>query len=59
MEESENLREVAYKTAVQAMIAVMMALRDTEAEPQLSIVVSDRELQWQRQSGTNTCRTGI
>ena len=43
MAESESIKEAVNQVAIQAAITVMMVLKDTEAEPQLTTMVSHIE----------------
>ena len=51
MTESHNIKEVVNQAAMQAVMAVMMALRDTAAGSQLTTAVSHRKPHMQRHSG--------
>ena len=51
MVDSENIKEVVNQAAVQAVIAVMMPLRDTETGPQPTTVMSHKEPHRQRHNG--------
>ena len=46
MAESDGIKEVVKQATIQAETAVMQALRDVEAEPQLTTVVSHSRAQW-------------
>ena len=51
MAESDNIKEVINQVVVQVAMAVMMALRDTEAGPHLSTAVSHRQSKKKRYGG--------
>ena len=51
MVESEYIKEVVNKVAVQVAMVLMMVLKEKEAVPQLTTVASYREPQRQRYSG--------
>ena len=51
MTESDNIKEVVNQVAMQAVVAVMMALRDMEGGSQMTTAVTHREPQGQRHSG--------
>ena len=58
MAESDNMKEIVYKVAVKAPMAVMMTLRDVEAGPQLTtewvIKTTETEPWW-----ASTCENDI